>query len=393
MTDNQYNEMNQQPTDEQEIDLLELAHKLWVERKLIIKVCCIAAVVGVVVAFSIPKEFTSSVMLAPEMSGKSNNGGLSSLASMAGVNLNSSSSTDALTVNLYPDIVSSIPFITELFELKVVNKDGSINTTLYDYMLNEQKAPWWSSIVSAPFKALGWAVSLFKDKPEDEGDGKIDQFQLTEEQDRVRQAISNSINVSVDNKTYVTTVDVTMQDPVISATLTDTVTARLQQYISNYRTMKARHDLVYIQQLYEEARQNYYKAQQRYANYADSNQRIVLSSYRTEVERLQNEMNLAYGVYNTTAQQLQAAKAKVTEITPVYAVVQPATVPLRASKPKKAMLLVGFVFLAFVATSAWILFGRDLLDTMRTKNRELIEADKAEAQSKAATEAESETKA
>jgi uncharacterized protein involved in exopolysaccharide biosynthesis len=139
--------------------------------------------------------------------------------------------------------------------------------------------------------------------------------------------------------------------------------------------MKARHDLAYTEKLYEESRDKYYKAQQRYARYIDSNQNIILSSYRTESERLQNEMNLAYGVYNQTAQQLQAAKARVMEITPVYTVVQPATVPLRASKPKKSMLLIGFVFLAFVGTSAWILFGRDLVAAMRNKGKEDEEAE------------------
>jgi uncharacterized protein involved in exopolysaccharide biosynthesis len=376
MTENQYNEMNQQPTDEQEIDLLELAQKLWKERRLIIKACVIAAVVGIVVAFSIPKVYTTSVTLAPE-SGRSGGGGLSSLAALAGVNTSSSNGGDALTVNLYPDIVSSTPFLTGLFDVRVSDPKKKIDTTLYDYMLNYQKAPWWSYVTSAPFRLIGWTFSLFRDKPAEEATAakEIDTFQLTPKQSGVMGAISSSINVTVDNKTGLTTIEVSMQNPVISAAVTDTVMNRLQEYITNYRTMKARHDLAYTEKLYEESRDKYYKAQQRYARYIDSNQNIILSSYRTESERLQNEMNLAYGVYNQTAQQLQAAKARVMEITPVYTVVQPATVPLRASKPKKSMLLIGFVFLAFVGTSAWILFGRDLVAAMRNKGKEDEEAE------------------
>jgi uncharacterized protein involved in exopolysaccharide biosynthesis len=376
MTENQYNEMNQQPTDEQEIDLLELAQKLWKERRLIIKACVIAAVVGIVVAFSIPKVYTTSVTLAPE-SGRSGGGGLSSLAALAGVNTSSSNGGDALTVNLYPDIVSSTPFLTGLFDVRVSDPKKKIDTTLYDYMLNYQKSPWWSYVTSAPFRLIGWTFSLFRDKPAEEATAakKIDTFQLTPKQSGVMGAISSSINVTVDNKTGLTTIEVSMQNPVISAAVTDTVMNRLQEYITNYRTMKARHDLAYTEKLYEESRDKYYKAQQRYARYIDSNQNIILSSYRTESERLQNEMNLAYGVYNQTAQQLQAAKARVMEITPVYTVVQPATVPLRASKPKKSMLLIGFVFLAFVGTSAWILFGRDLVAAMRNKGKEDEEAE------------------
>jgi uncharacterized protein involved in exopolysaccharide biosynthesis len=293
------------------------------------------------------------------------------------VNTSSSNGGDALTVNLYPDIVSSTPFLTGLFDVRVSDPKKKIDTTLYDYMLNYQKAPWWSYVTSAPFRLIGWTFSLFRDKPAEEATAakEIDTFQLTPKQSGVMGAISSSINVTVDNKTGLTTIEVSMQNPVISAAVTDTVMNRLQEYITNYRTMKARHDLAYTEKLYEESRDKYYKAQQRYARYIDSNQNIILSSYRTESERLQNEMNLAYGVYNQTAQQLQAAKARVMEITPVYTVVQPATVPLRASKPKKSMLLIGFVFLAFVGTSAWILFGRDLVAAMRNKGKEDEEAE------------------
>ena len=158
-----------------------------------------------------------------------------------------------------------------------------------------------------------------------------------------------------------------MKATVSSATMAETVTQRWQEYITTYRTNKASHDLVYTELLYNEAQQNYYDAQQRYAKYVDGNQNVVLRSYKTEEERLQNEMNVAYGLYNQMAQQLQMSKAKVMEITPVYTVVQPATVPLRAAKPKQAMLLIGFIFFGGVGSVAWILFGRELLAKFKKK--------------------------
>ena len=171
--------------------------------------------------------------------------------------------------------------------------------------------------------------------------------------------------VSVDKKTGVTTLSVQMQDPLISAALTDTVMHRLQDYITDYRTNKARHDLAFTEKLYKEAKENYYTAQQRYARHVDGNLDVILQSYRSEQERLQNEMTLAYGVYNQLAQQLQMAKAKVQEITPVYTVVQPATVPLKPIKPNKIAILFGFVFLAVAGSSMWILYGRDLLKKLK----------------------------
>jgi hypothetical protein len=236
----------------------------------------------------------------------------------------------------------------------VKDQKDKIDTTLYAYLDEYQRGPWWGAITSAPFKALGWVISLFKDKEEEGVAAKTDPFRLTKDEAAIATALSKRISVSVDKKTGVTTLSVTMQDPLIS----DTVMRCLQNYITDYRTNKARHDLAFTEKLYKEAKDNYTAAQSKYASFVDANQNIILLSYRAEQERLQNEMNLAY---TQVAQQLQMAKAKVQEITPVYTVVQPASVPLRPAKPNKVMILIGFIFLAGVGSVGWILFVKDLL--------------------------------
>lgn len=358
--ENKLNTTPQQP-EEQEIDLIELAQKVWASRKLVFKACGYAVLVGLVVAFSIPKEYSTSVTLAPETASKGGGGSMGALAAMAGINLGTSSGEDALSPELYPDIVSSTPFLIDLFDINVKDKKGNIDTTLYDYLDEHQRAPWWSAVTSAPFKALGWVISLFKDKEESVGSAKADPFRLTLDEAQIAEALSKRISVSVDKKTGVTTLSVMMQDPLISASLTDTVMRCLQNYITDYRTNKARHDLAFTEKLYNEAKDNYTTAQAKYASFVDANKNIILLSFRAEQERLQNEMTLAYNVYTQVAQQLQMARAKVQEITPVYTVVQPASVPLRAAKPNKVMILIGFVFLAGVGSVGWILFVKDLL--------------------------------
>lgn len=352
--------------EEQEIDLLELAGKVWAERRLVLKWCGVAVVVALVVGFSIPKEYTTTVMLAPEVEGGSRSlGGLSALAGMAGINMNAGESSDALYPELYPDIVSSVGFTTELFPVSVEDEEGELKTTLYNYLKEEQRSPWWSAILSFPFKCIGWITSLFRDEEEENVGQGIDPFRLTKDETGVVKMLNERISVSVDKKTSVITLSVTMQDPLISATMTDTVMQKLQNYITEYRTNKARHDLDFTQKLYDEAQKKYYVAQQAYADYVDMNQNISLRSVQTRQERLQNEMNLAYNLYNQTAQQLQLAKAKVQENTPVYTIVQAATVPLKASKPSKLMILMGFVFLAGVISVGWILFGKGLWSSLK----------------------------
>ncbi len=356
--------------EEKEIDLLELAMKLWQKRAKLIKWCAVGVVFGLVIAFSIPREYDTSVKLAPEIQGgQKMSSGLVSITSMIGINANAQAGIDAVNPQLYPDVVSSVPFLVSLFDVTVEDKEGQ-KFTVRQYIEDETKSPWWSVVMAFPFKVLGTLISS-----DDEGlkPKKTDPFYLTKDEDKVVEALRNRIVASVDTKTFVITISSTMQDPLVSATLADTVTARLQEYITDYRTNKARKDMEYVEKLNNEAKENYYKAQQTYADYLDRNQGIVLHSVQTTRERLENEATLAFNLYNQTSQQLQTAKAKVQESTPVYAVVNPATVPIKSSSPRKLMILIGFAFLAFVACAAWILYGKPMLEDMKRKKDEIAE--------------------
>ncbi|WP_129698120.1 Wzz/FepE/Etk N-terminal domain-containing protein [Parabacteroides goldsteinii] len=346
-------------TNEQEIDLIELAKRLWGERKFLFKCCGVAIVVGLVVAFSIPKEYSTTVKLAPETSDPSKKmGNLGGLAAMAGINLNSTSGADAISPDLYPDVVSSIPFLLELFPVQVTNEKGDYSASLYDYMNEDQKSAWWSYVVQAPFKLLGVVKDLFS-KEESVSSGELTSFRLTKEQADVINALQERISASVDKKTSVITVSVQMQDPLISANITQIVLEKLQGYITNYRTQKVKQDLEFTEKVFSEARESYYKAQRAYAAFEDANKNIISASYRTEQERLKNEMTLTFNVYNTLAQKLEQDKLRVQEQTPVYTIIQPATVPLKAASPKKPLILIGFVFLAIFGGVGY-LFIKDL---------------------------------
>ena len=369
--------------EEQEIDLLELARKLWAEKRTIIRWALIAAVAGIIIAFSIPKEYTTTIKLAPEAregGGAASN--LGALAAMAGINANMGGGKDAVSPTLYPDIVSSIPFAVELFDVPVTLSKDEEQTTVRDYLSDDISAPWWSFLTSLPSKAVGGIMSVFRSSDKDEGGNKeINTFKLTPEENGIVGALASRVAVDVDGKTSIISISVTMQDPLVSALLADTVAERLKEYVVDYRTNKARSDLEYTQKLTDEARDAYYTAQQNYASYMDQNHGVIRLSIRNEEERLQNEMQLAFNLYNTTAQQLQMAKAKVQEITPVYTVVQPATVPLAPSKPSKMLIIVGCIFLAVVAACAWILFGKDLVIAFKKEKTE--DADKESEKEKA----------
>lgn len=306
-----------------------------------------SVVLGLIVGFSIPKTYTTKVMLAPESSSESALGGsLSSLTSLVGINMNGMS-VDAIFPEIYPDVVRSTTFLVGLSEIHVQSADKKISTTLYDYIANEQKYPWWL-----------YPVELFDGDDEATAKKKLNAYRLDEEQAEVIKAINEFITCSVNKTTGVITITATAQDPLISAVLADSVRVRLQDFITDYRTSKARNDLNNIQKLYREAKANYDKARQKYAAYSDANQDLVLESFKATVNDLENEMQLKYNIYTQLTAQLQMARAKLIEKTPVYAVLQPAVVPYRHSAPKKSLVLLAFVFVGCMGYTVYLMFKK-----------------------------------
>ncbi len=344
--------------EEQDINLIEIAQKLWGQRRTILKVSFIAAIVGIIVAISIPKEYTTTVKLSTEKGERRSSNNLGTLAAIAGINLNSASSS-AITENIYPDIIHSTPFITILFDVDV-KKEGKNSMRLFDYLDQYHRKPWWATIKNSVLSIPSRFIHFFKTKKLVEQ--VFNPFNLTQKERKILGLIKENIDLSIDKKTGVINLSVTMQDPYISAQLADTIQNRLQEYIINYKTNKARKDEEFSTKLYEEAHLRYIEAQKNYANFTDKNQNIFSHSLRAEQERLQNEMNIAYQTYSQASQQLQIARTRVQENTPTYMVIQPPMVPTLPSKPRKMMIIIGFIFIGIVGCMGWVYFKDQLIE-------------------------------
>lgn len=352
----QHPDVQDPENDELEIDWMEILRKIIAIRKTLYKAAGVGVVLGIIIALSIPKQYTVTVTLSPEMGGDKAGGGLASLASSFLGGAATSNSPDALNATLAPDIVTSTPFILELFNTRVQTLDNELDTTLVTY-LEEEKSSWFSYIAKAPGMAIGAVKSLFTEEADTAS--VLNPFQLTEEEAAKVKGLRRSILAEVDKKTAMTTITVTLQDPKVTAIVADSVVAKLQQYIIDYRIKKAKEDCAYLEQLYKERQQEYYQAQSKYAHYFDSNRNIAFQSVRAEQERLQNDMSLAYQVYSQVAQQLQVARAKIQEEKPVFAVLEPATIPLEPSGTSKRVIFMGIILLTVCCTGAWILLGKE----------------------------------
>ena len=356
---------NNHNDEEIEIDLMDLLRKVIGIRKKIYKAAGIGLVIGIIVAISIPKQYTVEVTLSPEM-GNNKGGGLSGLAaSFLGSGVTMGDGTDALNASLSADIVSSTPFLLELSAMEIpISKNEVMALSIY---LDEESSPWWSYVIGFPGMVIGGVKSLFTGGDEPISYDKASQgaIELSKKELKKIETLKKMISASVDKKTSMTSVAVTFQTPRVAAVVADSVVKKLQEHIIDYRTSKAKEDCGYLEKLFKERQQEYYAAQQKYADYLDSHDNIILQSVRAEQERLQNDMSLAYQVYSQVASQLQVARAKVQEEKPVFAVVEPAVVPLEPSGISRKVYVLAFIFLSVCIVIFWNLFGKDFLNKFK----------------------------
>lgn len=346
-----------QQTENQEIDLIALFRKLYINRKNIYKAVGIGIAAGIIIGFSLPRTYQVDVNLSPE-SGVSATGGLSGIASMFGLgNASAGFGEDALTFNMFPEIVKTNPFALEMLQIPIQTQKGD-SIVLFDY-LDTEKKPWWSHIMEAPRMLVEGIKSLFKEEQKDSVK-VIDPFRLTPEQNGRIGMLKKILEVETDKKSNMTKVTVSLQDPLAAAIVADSAVHKLQEYITDYRTRKAKQDYDFQFNLCEQYKKEYFEAQQEYAKFADANRNVILQAVTSEKDRLQKNLSLAEQIYSQSMGQLQVLRGKVQEAKPVFAVVEPATVPLAPASPKKMLIIIAFAFLAFVFESAWILFGKDI---------------------------------
>ena len=348
--DTQLNHINETPDnnsiieneEESSLDFKAILAALCKHKLLYVIIVPLSLTIGIIYAKSLPKYYQCQVTLAPELGGGTSNlGSLSSLASSMGYKVGGNKAdADAITPTLYPDLMNSVDFKTSLFDVKVHRMDSSKVMTYYDYLLYYQKTPWWSKLFSA------------KDTIRHE---KVNPFMLTKKQTDIAKVINTNVVCDVDNKTGVITIDVTDQDPLISAMMADSVKTRLQTFITKYRTNKARNDLETTKKLCVEAKRRYEKVRQQYGAFSDANQEVILESVRSKQEDLENDMQLQFNNYNALAASLQAAYAKVQAVTPVFTTLQSATVPTKKTGPNGAQIVLIFLFVGILIPTIYAL--------------------------------------
>lgn len=305
----------------------------------------LAATIGLVIGFSTPRIYQSTIKLAPEAN-NSSLGSFGSLSSLMGINMPNVAGADAINPELYPDVKSSPDFLLGLYNIQVATVDGKVKTTFENYLKKYCKTTWWDAL---RIKLLSKAKSDAKN-----GGAKLKTpgiVNLSQSQYKFLMAVDGSISCDVDKKTGVITIGAIAQDPLVATIVADSVRSRLQDFITDYRTSKARNDVKYFEKCYADADREYKKAAQKYASYSDSHQDLSLESYQVENDNLENQMQTAFNIRSEYATKLELAKAKVLERTPVYTVIQAPIVPVKHLAPKRSRILALWLFIGFAICS------------------------------------------
>ena len=335
------------------IDLRKIFRLLLSKRRSFVKMWCIVAVLSCIWIFPQPRFYRCEVSLAPEASGEDLAGGLSSIASSFGFNLGGMMGSDAIYPSLYPDLFESPEFLVSLFDIQIQTIDGNIQTDYRTYLKKHQKKNW----LTQPFKWMKKKVTdLFEKKREGTGGGAagINYFHLSTDDYNLMLKLQDIVSCTNDKKTDVTTITVEDQDPLVSALLADSIRVRLQRFIIDYRTRKARLDCAYYQNLVDSALVEYEEASKAYSAFCDAHINIQSKAYSQMSDALENEKDIKLQTYNAMCAQLQAYKAKVQERTPAFTVLKSATVPIKPAGPKRVLFVLGMLILSTFCYSFWL---------------------------------------
>lgn len=380
------NNQNKEKYKNDGIDLLDVITKIWDNRRTIIIYMSIFLVLGMVILLFSPKKYRSEITLVVETSSSST--GLSSLIQqfgLSGLNVDKKGK-DALSPELYTDVIQSIPFLLDVMKQKVTVSKCDTMMTVAEYLENRTRpsplAVIYSYTVGLPSRIFSSSKNeplIIKSRSDTAvsdtdtaltSDSTFDPIILSERDANIADALSSCIKTDDDfKKTNKFIITVEMQDPLVVAQVTSYVVKSLTKHIINYRTKKAKTDLEFVAARTKEAEENYIKTQQALASFKDRNKNVVLTTVQSQQDKLEAEYDLAYTMYNTLSTQLEQAKIKVQDETPVFNVVNPAQIPLTKSKPNPL-----FIIIVSILIGAWlgivVVYAKSFLKRIRIKKNE-----------------------
>lgn len=342
--------MNNAPIEEEEgIDIMALVKSLWDGRKTVI-ICIVAfMLLGLVAALTMKREYTVSTVMVPQLNSKANTSSLSSLASLAGFDLSSMSSSAELSPLIYPQIVNSVPFRLEMMHTPLHYSKSDTLISMIDYAEAGYEKPSIFGVIKKYTLGLPGVImkAIRGEQPEvvleDDGNdmnGVAKPLVVSVKEFEMLEKFGEVMSLAVDKKEGYITLSVNGSEPIQTAELAMKAQQKLQDEVTRFRIEKSESELEYIQARYDEVKLENDRYQEQLATITDRSQNVATTRARIERDRIQAKYNVASSIYNEMAKQLEQAKMQVKKDTPVFTVIQPVTVPMRPSNSRAKTLIV-----------------------------------------------------
>ena len=355
------NQYNNQP-EEQDVDLVELIQRMWINRGLIVKVTIGFMVFGLLIAIFSSKVYTASCDVVPQTSESTTLSRMSSLAAMAGINLNQMQDVKTLSPYVYENITKSTTFYKELMQTNIFIKEVGHPISFYEYYTSEEynKPSILEYILKYTIGLPGVILKAIRGDNKDKnleklGDDTARIETVTEDEYNCMKMLNECVSLTLDDKKGYVTITANMPEALAAAQMAQATVTLLQKYITEFKIEKVQSNLDFVQERYDEAKRNFEDIQARRAKFRDANLNTTRYSARTELDKLDAEYSLAMNLYSELATQLEQAKIKVKETIPVLTIINPVTVPFKKSKPQRAMILMAFTFLGVGAGMGCVL--------------------------------------
>lgn len=351
-----------------EIDLMVLFQLVWNERKIIIKSVIVCGLLGLFIAIFSAKEYTASTILVPQTSSNKVGSNLGGLVAMTGINLGGVDS-EGIPPSLYPKVLQSTPFQKELLDVSLNFSDLEKEVTYKEYYTNYRKFNLLLTIkeytIGLPRKIIG----LFKGEEAsllEESKAKDSIYRISKEDKKIFDLIQSQLVINVNTKEGFVQISFSMPEALPAAQMTKKAKDLLQNAITEFKIQKTQEQYRFIEERYNEVKKEFIKKQSILASFRDKNQGLVLSRSQSRLERLQSDYNLTYGVYSELAKQLETQKIKLKEDTPIFTVIEPVSVPVIKSKPRRGLILIIWLVLG-VFLGVGIVFFREWIIEFKEK--------------------------
>jgi uncharacterized protein involved in exopolysaccharide biosynthesis len=351
---------------EEKIDLLLLSSKILKRKKLIIYTTIISFVIGLFVAILSPAKFNSNItFVIQDNQTKNASSSFSGLAAMAGININANSNTSVLSPNVYPNIVSSISFQKDLMNSLISFKGNDIS--VYEYNQMHLRPSLSESIfnytVGLPLKVL---AKIRQKKTTLENNHKSNFISFSIEEANASTWLSSKIKLEADEESGSITISTEFKDPLIAAQIAQNFFLLLEKYVTKYKINKASQYLEFVQNSYNEKKQEVEIMQSQIASFKDNNKNFTTAESQIQIQRLTSDYNVIYGVYSELAKKLEQCKLHVKENTPIFTIINPVAIPVKKSGPNRIIILLSSIFIG-VFLSIMIILAKLLFEDLKEK--------------------------